>query len=244
MIPKLRILVPLVLAVAATSALLASAAQAEPQWMTTGNVNATIKGEQEGTHTFEVEGPSTQVTCKSATFESVSEAGDPGGSVLSFPRKTKTTKPIYKECTAFGFAGAEVKNEGCHIRLHLGKPTFVPTVHWKVRFTFTCTKKGDKVTISANGGTCKASVTGTEELEEMPHSDFGETGVWKNNGGTPETGTLEGNVEGITVNKEVDGFLCPLNGTGTVNTGVYKGSNLVKAFNEKGEQVGITAEGE
>ncbi len=220
---NLKVLGLALVAVFAMSAVAASAASAN-QWMTAGNVNAKIIADQvaEEQHVFKVEGASTEVKCKTAHFEGAEE--------ISSPATTVDVTPSYSNCNAFLGLSATVTNQGCHYKLHIGSTTGTAT-WYMTPLTLICTGS-NKIVIEA--GTCKASVGGEQTFEN---------GVeYMNNGGSPEKGLLTANLSGIKVNKEKDGFLCPLSGTGEVSTGTYEGDTNVTA-ESGGTPVSITAEG-
>jgi hypothetical protein len=118
---------------------------------------------------------------------------------IAAPSLTAEVHPEYSGCTAFGFVGASVTTTGCNYNLHAAGTVDI-----------VCSA-GNSIKISAS--TCKAEVASQTGLSSI--------GYTNNEGGTV---TVAPNVSGITVKKTEDGFLCPLNGTGTVTNGTYTGA--------------------
>ncbi len=119
---------------------------------------------------------------------------------IAAPSTTLLVHPEYSGCTAFGFVGATVKTTGCNYNLHAAGTVDI-----------VCSS-GNSIKIEA--ATCKAEVGSQSGLSSIAYT----------NSNPLATVTVTPNVSKIKVTKTEDGFLCPLNGTGTVENGTYTGA--------------------
>jgi hypothetical protein len=157
-------------------------------------------------HQFIVDNSS--VECNTANFEKASQ---------NMPTSEITNLTAgYSGCTAFGFSGATVNMGNCTYKLK--QPNTVTAPHkFEANIALVCG--------GANPMTINSSVFGSECSVSM--------GGGGNNGNLQDIGleveTATGHILGdlavstMTVTKNKDNGLCPLNGTGTVNNGGYYG---------------------
>ncbi|HEX6665458.1 MAG TPA: hypothetical protein VF081_02555 [Solirubrobacterales bacterium] len=203
-------------AVLAMSAVVASAASAA-NFMSEGNVEASVEANQSTTHVFSIEGQ--EVTCTTAQFKTAGLIKSPASSV--------TVHPVYTGCTAFGFVGSTVTTTGCD---------YVLTAPGTVESG----KVGGTIEVKCGAGSKIVIVAGTCEVTVAAQS-FTKGLTFENVASSPKTMTLKAAVTGIASTKVKDGFLCPLTGTGAA-TGTYTGNTLIKAFDSGSKQVGVTVE--
>jgi hypothetical protein len=204
-------------AISALGALTASAALAS-QGMSEGNVNVLLKGEQIGRTVFSLE--STSVECEVVTAETSGEVASPASSL--------TVHPTYSNCVAFGFLEATINSSGCNYVETIGSQ--LAADEYSGTAELSCSV-GSKIAIA--GGTCEVTIAGPQKFSE------GLKAV-NNTAATPKDVVLKFSVSGIAVTKTKDGFLCPLNGTGSA-TATYKGETTGRGFHS-GTQVGVTFE--
>jgi len=205
MIRNLKALGLALVAVLAMSAVVASAAQAVPQY-TCGSYSCTSTGSNtSGSETFTTEGGTVQ--CDSH-FASAS---------LSSASSTLTVTPSYSNCTAFGFLNADVHENGCtyvfHAKSKLG------TDHYSSTVDIQC-PAGAQMVITAS--TCEVAVgaTGNEGLSSVTTQNLAGGKV-----------TVVPNVANITMNVLKDGFGCPFSGTGH-KKGTYHGDVVMSSTKE------------
>jgi hypothetical protein len=181
---QLRVLGLALLAVLATSAVIASAAQAVPQF-TASSYPATATGSNtKGSESFTTEAGTVQ--CDSHFQGSLSAASS-----------TFTVTPTYTNCEAFGFLDATVNMEGCSYIFHATEK--VTTDHYRSHVTVEC-PSGKSIKITA--GTCKAEVKAQGNLTTLTTT---------NSGGSV---TAMPSVTNIAMTVTQDGFGCPFSGTG------------------------------
>jgi hypothetical protein len=165
----------------------------------------TLKAEQVAAenHVFTIEGGLT-TKCKKASFE---------GTVGAKEVSTVEVTPVYSECTAFGLS-ATVNMHSCKYKFL--EPTGAASP-FSGKLNVAC--GSEPATIVA--GTCEVTVSSQENLGTL---------TYKNEATTPKTVLVEANVTGLKYTKVKDGFLCPLNGTGTKEDGTYAGNTTAKGF--------------
>lgn len=172
----------------------------------------TIEADQvaEENHVFTIES-GLQTKCKTAHFV---------GTQAGTSAKTLTVHPTYSNCTAFGLS-ATINTQSCNYEFL--EPTGTGPFTGKVNIVNCSTP----ITITA--GTCEVTVGGQGPLSEVTYT---------NEATSPKTVNVGANVSGIKYTKVKDGFLCPLNGTGTKEEGTYTGNTIAKGF-EKTTQKGV-----
>lgn len=200
-------------AIFATSAVLASAASAA-EFRHEGGENARVIASNagEGNHVFTA-GLIGSISCGTATFT--------GTSYVTSPQATITVAPAYSSCTFLGISNVKVNMEGCTYRFNTptGTGPFTGTV------TILC-PAGKKINFEASG--CKVEV-GEQTVSSVSHTNLATS---------PKSVTVKSNVTGITYTGSV---LCP-GATGTHSDGTYSGSAIAKAETELGEVVGAFLE--
>lgn len=190
-----------IVAALALSAVVASAASASK--FQSANYPAKITGSQVGEHVFTIESE-LKTKCKKATFE---------GS-LSAASETLTITPTYSECTSFGISSTIKFNE-CTYVFHAGAE--LSANHFAGTTDVSC-PAGKVITITT--ATCEVQVGAQTGLGSLEYVNEASGKV-----------TVKANVTGIKYNKTKDGFLCPLNGTGTKEDGKYEGETLTEGNN-------------
>ena len=120
---------------------------------------------------------------------------------IASPSATLLVHPEYSGCTEFGFIGTTIRTTGCNYNLHAAGTVDI-----------VCST-GNSIKIEA--ATCKAEVGSQSGLSSIAYT----------NSSPLATVTVTPNVGKIKVTKTEDGFLCPLNGTGTVENGSYTGAS-------------------
>jgi Trypsin len=127
---------------------------------------------------------------------------------LSSESSTLTLTPIYKTCTAFGFA-ATVEPEGCTHVLHVNAK--VSTDNYRAAWGVTCPAGK---TIKTTAGTCKFEVTPQVARETVDLID--------DTAASPKKDiTFRPTVVGISYFVSQDGVGCPFSGIGPKTTGQY-----------------------
>jgi hypothetical protein len=175
----------------------------------------TVKADQiaEENHIFTIEG-GLETKCKTAHFE---------GTQAGTEAATLTVHPEYSGCTAFGLS-ATINTASCKYEF------LEPTGTGPFTGSLNIVNCSTPITITA--GTCKVTVTNQGPIGSVTYT---------NEATTPKTVKVAASVTGITYTKTEDGFLCPLNGTGTNSDGTYKGDTIAKGFEgvtQKGVFVG------
>lgn len=215
---KLTKIAVALVAVLAMSALVASSASAAFQLKTNtaGKNAAMVFGEDNGNHVFKVDGQS--VTCTTAVFEKES---------IALPANTVPgVNASYNGCTAFGFAGANVKMNNCtytfnEINTQNATNSFSGTV------ANVCGATPIKVNANVFGSECEVQIGGGGNNASLTNANY-------NNNATGVTITAA--INNITATKTQDNGLCPLSGTGTVNNATYNGPTVTNAT----ESINIT----
>jgi hypothetical protein len=204
-------------AVLAMSAVVASAAQAVPQFTASAYPAIGTGSNKAGSETFTTEAGTVQ--CDSHFRGVLTEASS-----------TLTVTPKYTECVAFGFLGATVNTEGCTYVFHATEK--VENNVYRAHVDVSC-PEGQSIKITA--ATCKAEVKSQTGLTTVKGTNLAGGSV-----------TVEPNVTNIAMTVTQDGFGCPFSGTGA-KTGSYHGdvvvSRVVEDKNEKGEVTAATTSG-
>lgn len=207
----------------AAGALIALALLASSALAVTGEFEAeghpvTLTGSKLGEkgHVFTVEGGTKSIACETATF-SVE---------LVDPSKTLQVSPTYGGCTGFGFS-ATVKMEGCAFVVDADEET--AAFEFKGTADVVC-PEGKK--IKMNAGTCEVQIGAQTNRSKVEYDD--------NEEASPPDFQLTVDLKELSYTK-VDGFLCPLFGSGAGSDGTYAGDSLVEAtrpWEGEVEQVG------
>jgi hypothetical protein len=183
------------IAVLAMSAVVASAAQAVPQF-TASVYPATATGANtKGSEAFTLDG--TSVLCDSHFL--VETYNTTNGTALHAPASTVTVTPKYSNCEAFGFLNATVNMEGCDYVFHATEQVSAGVYNHHVDVVCPTGKS-----IKIEAASCRAEV--------KPQN--GRTTVKTTNSGGAVT--VQPNVT-VSTTVTNDGFGCPLAGTGTRN---------------------------
>ena len=225
---KLRILGLAFVAVLASSALVASAAQAVPTFEAE-SFPVTIHG----TNTIEKE----KFTTEAGTVECFSSFhGEITKTQHEKEPSTLTAHPTYTECRAFGFLSATVTTTGCNYVFHATEKTSLD--NYKAHVDVVC-EAGKSIKIVAS--TCSAEVKGQTGLTTAAIKDDTTATPKKDTTVTP-------NVAGIAYTVTNDGFLCPFNGTGAKTGGTYTSSEAVTITGQSptvpATKIGIEVKGE
>lgn len=235
MVRTLRVLGLAFVAMMATTAVMAGAAQAKivlhaetlPETIHATGTEAT--GESFNTEAGEVK-------CKVSHYHAT----------LTETSSTLTVKPTYTECTAFGFAEAVVNTEECHYLFHATEHE-EKTGTFRAHVDITC-PAGQSIKISA--GKCKAEVkpqTGLTTVDITNMTGVAGSGIvddltlrttmgkGKEAGGNGKEGPIA-----YTVTE--DGFLCPFNLTGAKTGGEYTQKEYLTVTPTTGKKLTITTE--
>jgi len=204
MIRNLKSLGLALVAVLAMSAVVASAAQAVPQFTASSYPVTATGSNTKGNETFTTEAGTVQ--CDSHFL-----VENTGGNHEGIPGATSTVTATasYSNCTAFGFLNATVNMEGCDYVFHATEQ--VAAGVYRHHVDVVC-PAGQSIKITA--ATCKAEVKAQTGLTTVTTTNL-ETGV-----------TVQPNV-GVSITVTQDGFGCPFSGTG-VKTGTYHGDLVVE----------------
>lgn len=165
----------------------------------------TIKAHQvsEENHVFTIEGGLT-TKCKTATFT---------GSQVGTAATTLEVHPTYGGCTAFGLS-ATIETHSCNYKFE--QPTGSGPFTGKVDIVNCGTQP-----IQITAGTCEVTVGNQGPLSQVTYENLART---------PKEVLVKAEVSGIKYTKVKDGFLCPLNGTGTLEGGTYAGNTETEGF--------------
>ena len=227
------------IAVFAMSALVASAAQAEftfTGWETTesNHVHTTYKSEQAAAFgdVFRVTTGKTALRCSTANGAGTSTTGDDATVTLSVTYSSN--------CSAAGIENvATVEPTSCHFRFHItGKHTeheYTGDVH------VLCTTPGDSIHVTIWTGTNHSGAP-TCEITIPEQTINGITYINKTTGGL-KTVEVKVNSTNVETNMTKGGILCGESTGVTATTGTYEGTDIVKCFNTKGEQINCTISG-
>jgi len=226
MIRKFKTVGLALVAVLAVGAFAASSAQAG-LIMSDSNTHSTLHGEGTNTHVFKLtDQTSLTAKCKKSTFT---------GAVTE-PSSTQRLHPEYSECEAFGFASATVTTTGCDYMYHI-ENTIPNSSIYHASMDIEC-EAGKSITIVA--GTCEVDIGSNHSGTPV---NQGLTTTRAKNGvvGGVNDVTLEAELKSIKYIVTKDGFLCPLDGTGTFVAGDYEGNTTLKA-ERGGAPEGVTIE--
>lgn len=207
MISNLRIVGFACLGVLALAAMVAPAAQAVPE-TTCSSYPCTATGTNTaGNEAFTTPGGTIQ--CNShfgwEKYRTTSGEAIPANS------STFTETTSYSSCTAFGFLGADVHEEGCDYEIHQTRRISPGKYEQHVMWVCSVGSPGTRITAA----TCEVLIPSQGPLSKVETTNLG-------NG----TLTVERNITGITMNVVKDGFGCPFNGTGH-KTGSYHGHIVI-----------------
>ena len=211
---KLKALGLALVAVFALSAMSAATASAE---LFHAGAHGTVVGTNVGEEVFTT--TAGTVKCKSATYTGTSATNTPG---------SQTVKPVYKECTAFGFVNTVIDPGTCEYRFNTPVNT---------------TSTVDIINCGANGVVvtafnCEVTIPNQTGLSHVVFSNVA--------GSSPEHIQANVTISGITYIQHSKSFPgCNEAGTNGVKTslhheGTYHGTNTIKAFNTAGTQVNLT----
>jgi hypothetical protein len=230
MIHKLKALGLALVAVFATSAIVASAASAAQGTLTTFPAGKTViaTGEQVGEHEFSltdhlIDGrPTILTTCRKATFTGTAGLATGATSVI--------VHPAYTECTGPFGGAATITTTGCDYKLAVGEST---AGGWHVTTDVVCTA-GSVIKIVT--GTCEVTVGAQTGLTTSEVTNSGSV--------SPETSMdllLHTKLTGIKYTVVKDNIGCPLSGTGAFSKGDYNGTTTMNAHDSTTKAaVGIT----
>ena len=227
MIYKFKAMGLALVAVLAMGALTASAAQAG-KIMSDSNTHSTLHGEGTNTHVFKLtDQTSLTAKCKKSTFT---------GAVTE-PSTTQRLHPEYSECEAFGFATATITTTGCDYMFHFEDTAPPGSSLYDASMSIEC-EAGKSITIVA--GTCEVDIGSNHSGTAV---NQGLKTIRAKNGVviTVNDVTLEAELRSIKYIVTKDGFLCPLDGTGTFVAGDYDGTITLKA-ERGGAPEGVTLE--
>jgi len=186
----------------AVAASAASAAQFHIEG-TTGPFTVKAHQVSEENHVFTIEGGLT-TKCKTASFE---------GTQAGTSATTLQVHPVYGGCTAFGLS-ATINTHSCNYEFL--EPTGTGPFTGKVNIVGCGTEP-----IQITAGTCEVTVGNQGPLSQVTYENLART---------PKEVLVKAEVSGIRYTKVKDGFLCPLNGTGTLEDGTYKGNTETEGF--------------
>jgi len=147
-------------------------------------------------------------------------AGGGASGELSAESDTLALNPTFSGCTLFGLE-AKLATNGC---------SYEYTVEAGTSDTMDIACPEGKA-IAINAGTCAISIPAQTGLSAV------ESGLEV--GSDPRSVTLALDIAGLTYTKTNDGFLCPLNGTGTKSDGTVAGEYSLDAIAGGGEQVDV-----
>jgi hypothetical protein len=220
----------------AMSAITASAAQAVPE-LTTLNTNnskheaASFVGTSLGSHIFKPTGGGTvKVECGSAGFSGSTETGT---------NKTQLISPSYKECKTNPLElTTDVVMNGCALEFQIEKQ-IVENMEYEGTMDVVCEGVAGielKITGEKEAVKCK--------VEILPQTGIGPIKfVTTTNAGINKT-DVDYNIKAENVKNITTGTLANCGvAEGKHETGVYEGSDTVKAFNGKSEQIDLTGMG-
>ncbi|HET7119700.1 MAG TPA: hypothetical protein VFI17_00455 [Solirubrobacterales bacterium] len=175
----------------------AGTAQAEPPMFHIEGWPTKLTGTALNTTVLNVDGSSVECSTQSLTGEATSETSS-----------TLTVIHLWSSCKAFGFISATVNPGSCHTLWHLTSAETAKT-------DIVCTKEGDAITVNAGSGICVVKIAAQPE---RAHVIFFNQTV----GGKMEF-IAKQTLESVTATVNVDGFGCPLSGTGVRNNAQMPG---------------------
>jgi len=206
---KLKVFGLVLVAICSMSAMIASAAQAVPQF-TAGTYPATVTGsggEKAGEKfTLGAADDNVSVECNTSEYHGV----------LAEASSTLEVTPHYTNCKAFGFLNATVTVEGCKYVFHATEKS---GTSYKAHVDVVC-PAGKSIKISA--GTCTTEVKGQTGLTTAKGTNSGTNVLVK-----PE-------VSGVAYTVTADGFGCPLTGTGNKTGATYTSSGEITTTSGSG----------
>jgi hypothetical protein len=177
--------------------MLIAAAPASAGFLSAETTPVALSGEGTEKQVMAIEG-GLKVECKSASATGTLTEAD----------STVSMTPSFSGCTAFGLE-ATVTNTGCEFVYEIGAETKSETFTGTVDVV--CST-GKALVVTA--GTCEIQVSGQTERKSFEATNESEkTSV-----------TVKTSLSEVTYNKTVDGFLCPLNGTGVKSDGSFTGT--------------------
>jgi len=219
MIRNIKALGLAVVAMLAMSALVASAAQAEP--ITTQKLTAGAGVSYPVTLTGGAGVGVEKFTTEAGTVECASSYH----ATLAAASTTLTATPTYTSCKAFGFLSATVVNDGCAYLFHLTTKTGADSYQAHADVVDCEAGEGKGFTITAS--TCKATVAAQTELTTVDIVNMTNTPTSVNDI------TLQPTVTGIKYTVTQDGFACPFNGTGAKTGGTYTSTEPITVTAEE-----------
>jgi hypothetical protein len=199
MVPRIRVLVPALIAVVALGAVTASAAQAGE--FTAEKYPATMTGTQLGKHQFKFE--MGTVTCNSALFDGSLAAAS---SVL-------TLEAEYGECKTGGGAAVTVEMTSCDYRLHANETIEAGRVDGSLDVE--CGEGGDAIDFIVPASGCKVRVPSQTGLNTLVYTD----------NVMAKDFDVDIGIEGMTYEQ---GAFCG-GGAGVFGTGQYMGKSTISA---------------
>lgn len=212
---KLRTLVAIVSALAASAAFAAGAQSAS---FTASSYPATFTGEQAAPHVWTVQG--TKIECSSAHFE---------GSLTAASESAKIV-PTYSGCTSFGIANSEIDMNGCYYELTTGETMTLPAHRFEGSTHFRC-PEGQTATVSTPASNPLCVVHVGEQTPTSSKVDL--ENVTSNT--VRLTYTTTGWHSNVT---DIAGFFCPLSNASTDATGSWTGTIEFKGNGGKTIDVG------
>jgi hypothetical protein len=219
---KLAVLVSAFIVAAFVGAVAVSPALAEePALFHSEASHTTLTGEQVGTDVLTVNGGN--VECKKITYKGTAEVQSPSEITL---------EPSYSECTAFGFAGAEVKVNGCAYVLHSGTKE---GGNLEGSFDIECPEGKTIEFIATLVGTKRCTLT-------LPAQKGLGTLTYVNEGaGTSRDYKANLSLSAVKYTQDA-GTGLGVCSSGSFENGKYSGTATVKGENSKEEKVGVWVE--
>lgn len=209
---RFKSLAPLVGALLAIGALMASSAGASA--FTAEQAPVTFVGTPHGSYNVQATGLS--VECESVELH---------GEVEETSVEQVSLTPVLEECTAFGFINAKITGFGNYGE----EQTCQLVVHAEGTGDLAC-EEGAEVTLVS--GTCTVHLPSQSGLEGFAFTEVEEEGV--------SALTVDINLTELT-GTHTDAFLCPFNGSGEFSGTTAQGVGLVAGEDPStGEPVGIT----
>jgi hypothetical protein len=221
---KLKALGLALVAVFATSALVASAAQAEEftgyDQSTGTHTETVIHGVQEGSHSFTAGSGFGSITCTTATFAGNSPTGT---------STELTITPTYSGCSDSFGRTVDVTMEGCDYKFTT--PTFVSSGTYSGLVDLAC-PTGHSVTVHVtSGGTSVCTVT--------IHAQTGlGSNHYTNKAGNPDDVTVTTDITNLHTTTEGGFFNCGVS-NGEHTDGSYVGNTTVTGETTGGAPLGV-----
>ena len=193
---KRRRTASIAMAVGITAAMLFGAASASGAEFTVSNVGANLAETTLEEHVFQVTG--ADVECDDIEFEGKGPMGHRAGSLV--------VHPVYDNCTAYGFAGADIDTPGCSYVFDADGLTTIQG----------CTLNGILITVSNFFATCKVHIPNQEGIGGPGYFNVG------------NHIDMTFNMSGIKAEVLVSTGLCALKVGNHVN-GTYTGESTLQA---------------